>query len=198
MTRSYLPRRKKCGRTRRSRTSTSVSHAPCSPTQTFLVAHLHTDPHHMASEGGKRQQPGRLRPRLPAEGPELTEGRRDIFGTKRRGTCRLISFSCFLFLLPHVWANPTAVSPQNAPIAGRSTITILGGPGAFGKGPSNLKVRMGGSAASSTTWRSETSILASLPVGKHLAFASERHDDIFCFETIRSGHTDRTSFRTTY
>jgi hypothetical protein len=137
------------------------------------VALRTTDPHHMLSEGGKRQQPGRLRPRLPAEGQELREGRREIFGTKRRGTCRLISFSCFLFLLPHVWAAPSAVSPQNAPIAGGRTITILGGPGDFGTVKSLPDVRMGGSAASSTTWLSETSILAILPAGKHLAFYSE-------------------------
>ena len=68
-----------------------------------------------------------------------------------------------------VWAAPARVEPRNAPSSGGNVITVVGLSGGdfdeFGKATSDLKVRVGGTAARSTTWISSTSIRAILPSG---------------------------------
>jgi hypothetical protein len=92
-------------------------------------------------------------------------------GLRRR--CRAVSASaaaCWLLLLvfpPHAGAAPAAIRPFNAPIQGTNVITVqgMGGEDSFGEALSYPKVRIGGTAATSTQWVSATSIIATLPRG---------------------------------
>ena len=60
-----------------------------------------------------------------------------------------------LLLLPaYVWGAPSSLNPRNAPTSGGNTITVIGisgqGLDEFGLAESQLKVRIGGTAATST------------------------------------------------
>ena len=76
--------------------------------------------------------------------------------------------ACLLItLLPlNVWAAPALLTPRNAPVSGGHTMTITGySMDDFGTGLSYPKVRVGGTAALTTTWVSKTAIKAVLPPG---------------------------------
>jgi hypothetical protein len=64
-------------------------------------------------------------------------------------------------------AGAAAIRPFNAPIQGTNAITLqgLGGEDSFGDALSYPKVRIGGTAATSTQWVSSTSTIATLPRG---------------------------------
>jgi len=67
-------------------------------------------------------------------------------------------------MLPlQVTAYIRAVGPANAPGIGGNDVTIIGGP--FGTGSSEMKVRVGGTAAIKTRWVSDSSCVATVAAG---------------------------------
>ena len=132
-------------------------------------------------QGGPHRSP-RCRARRGPEGRELGVGAwRPCRGSsskpssapdgRSRRRCRAASAAAFLLLLlsfpPRAGAAPATIRPFNAPIQGTNVITLqsLGEEENFGSALSYPRVRIGGTAATSTQWVSSSSIIATLPKG---------------------------------